>query len=160
SATNDPHGTQRLDGVFLNTTTAVQAVTAAREILGSSNGRAGQNFRLSRAPVLPGQQVTVREPEPPSGEEAAQLLAQEGDDAIQQILNPTTRQTETWVRWHEVNNFLASAPYSRHYTLDHTTGTLTFGGLTFGALIPPVGSRNIVASYRSGGGAGGNLPAG
>jgi hypothetical protein len=155
SSTNDPLVTQRLDGVFLNTTTAIQAVTVAREILGSSNGRAGQSFRLARSPVLPGQQVTVREPEPPSGEEAVQVVAEEGADAIRQIVNPITGQTETWVRWHEVNNFLASAPYSRHYTLDHTTGTLTFG-----ALIPPVGSQNIVLTYRSGGGAGGNLPAG
>ena len=155
SRTNDPLSTQRLDGVFLNTTTATQAVTVTGEVLGSSNGRAGQSFRLARAPVLLGQQVTVREPEPPSGEEAAQLLAEEGADAIQQILNPTTGQTEIWVRWHEVNNFLGSAPYSRHYTLDYATGTLTFGALT-----PPIGSQNIVANYRSGGGEGGNLPAG
>lgn len=155
SRTNDPLGTQRLDGVFLNTTTAVQAITVSGEIVGSSNGRAGQSFRLARAPALPGQQVTVREPEPPSGEEAAQLRAEEGADAIRQIRNSTTGQIETWVRWHEVNNFLASAPYSRHYTLDHTTGTLTFG-----ALIPPIGTQNILANYRSGGGAGGNLSAG
>jgi hypothetical protein len=155
SLTNDPHGTQRLDGVFLNTTTAVQAVTVGGEVLGSSNGRANQTFRFARPPVLAGQQVTVREPEPPSGEEAAELVAGEGADAIRRIVDPTTGQTETWVRWHEVNNFLASAPYSRHYTLDHTTGTLVFGALT-----PPIGTLNIVANYRSGGGAAGNLPVG
>jgi Baseplate J-like protein len=155
SLTNDPLGTQRLDGVFLNTTMAVQAVTVGGEVIGSSNGRANQTFLFARPPVLAGQQVTVREPEPPSGEEAAELIAEEGADAIQQIVNPTTGQTETWVRWHEVGNFLASAPYSRHYTLDHTTGTLVFGALT-----PPIGSLNIAASYRSGGGAAGNLPIG
>jgi hypothetical protein len=155
SRTNDPLGTQRLDGVFLNTTTAIQAVTVTGEVVGSSNGRVGQSFRLARAPVLPGQRVIVREPEPPSDEEAARLLAEEGVDAIGRIGNPTTGQTEIWVRWHEVNNFLASAPYSRHYTLDHTTGTLTFG-----ALIPPIATQNILANYQSGGGASGNLPAG
>jgi hypothetical protein len=155
SSGNDPLGTQQLDGVFLNTTTALQAVTVTGEILGSSSGQSGQTFRFARTPVLPGQQVVVREPEPPSDAEAAELLTEEGADAIQQVSNPTTGATEIWVRWHEVANFLFSLPYSRHYTLDHIAGTLTFG-----ALSPPIGSQNIVGNYQSGGGAGGNLPAG
>jgi hypothetical protein len=153
SSTNDPFNTQRLDGIFLNTATSVQAVIVTGEIVGSSNGQSGQSFRFANSPVLPGQRVMVREPEPPSSEEAAELLAEEGVDAIQQVFNPTTQQNETWVRWHEVNNFLASQSYSRHYTLDHSSGALTFG-----ALIPPIGSQNIVANYQSGGGTGGNLP--
>ena len=155
SSANNPLVTQQLDGVFLNTTTAIQAVTVAGEILGSSNGQSDQTFQFARPPVLPGQQVTVREPEPPSDAEAAQLVAEEGADAIQQVVDSATEQTQALVRWHEVANFLASQPYSRHYTLNHTSGTLTFG-----ALAPPIGIQNVLADYQSGGGGAGNLPAG
>jgi hypothetical protein len=155
SAGNDPLTTQELVGVFANTTTVVHGVSVAGEVLGSSDGTPNQSFRIARTPVLSGQQVTVREPEPPSGKELAKLSEEEGDDAVQRIVNPVSSEVETWVRWHEVSNFLASAPYSRHYVLDHRSGTLTFG-----AMIPPAGAQNITVSYRSGGGSVGNVPDG
>ena len=159
SSRNDPFDTQELDGVYLNTTTAIQAITIQNELLGSSNGESAQTFRFSRSPVLSGQQLQVREPEQPSGVELAELLAEEGGDAVEQRLNTITQQREFWVRWHEVENFLASAPYSRHYTLDHATGTVTFGDGQNG-LVPPLATQNIAASYQAGGGAAGNVAAG
>jgi hypothetical protein len=155
SSGNDPFDTQQLRGIFLNTIPAIQAVTVQNEILGSSNGQSSQTLRFSRTPVLPGQQVMVREPERPSEEERA--VIQEGvvnDDAP-----PATDETEIWVRWHEVANFFRSGPGSRHYTLDRTTGLITFGDGKHG-LIPQHGTNNITATYRVGGGASGNQPKG
>lgn len=155
SPKHDPPDTQRVLGIFLNTVPATQALTVAGETLGSSNGQPNQTFRLTQTPVLPGQQILVREPEPPSDKEREEIEQQEGTDAITQRINPTTGEKETWVRWHEMPNFLQSDAHSRHYTLDHIRGVLTFG-----AMIPPRGTNNITATYRAGGGAAGNAPKG
>ena len=159
SSRNDPFDTQELNGIYLNTTAAIQAVTVGSEILGSSNGQSGQTFRVLRSPVLLGQQVLVHEAEQPSGVEASELLAEEGNDAIQQRVNTVTQQSETWVRWHEVESFLASEPYDRHYTLDHSSGIVTFGDGQRG-MIPPIGTHNLAASYQTGGGTAGNVASG
>lgn len=156
SAANDPFDTQRLTGVFLNTTSAVQAITVASETVASSNGLPSQRFQIARAPILPRPQVMVREPEPPSDQERLAILAEEGSDAI--VTDAAAGSSEYWVRWHEVANFRQSDRRSRHYILDHITGEIVFGDGLQG-LIPPRGNNNIVAGYRSGGGGAGNLPA-
>jgi hypothetical protein len=159
SARDGPTDPRRLLGVFLNTAPAVQAVTVADEPLGSSSGQPGQVFRLARPPVLTDQQVLVREPEPPSGADRLAIEAEEGPDAIQQRSDPASGRTETWVRWHEVPNFVRSGPSARHYTIDHTSGTVTFGDGSRGA-IPPRAADGIRAAYRTGGGLDGNVPTG
>jgi predicted phage baseplate assembly protein len=63
--------------------------------------------------------------------------------------------TETWVRWHEVPDFLDSDSFDFHYVMDHIQGEIRFGDNTRG-MIPPAGSGNVQASYRTGGGAVGN----
>ncbi|WP_298439051.1 putative baseplate assembly protein [Geobacter sp.] len=155
---NDPSGTGRVAGIFLNTIPAVQGTSVAGEILGSGSGEPGQTLRFSRTPVLPGQQVLVREPATLSERERAVLEGEEGSDAIREEINPVTGESETWVRWHEVPNFLRSDSRSRHYLLDRVTGTVTFGDGTRGA-IPPRGTNSISATCRTGGGAAGNVPA-
>jgi uncharacterized phage protein gp47/JayE len=67
---------------------------------------------------------------------------------------------ETWILWDEVSNFFDSTEKNRYYMLDHATGQLQFGDGNKG-MIPPTGENNIKAfSYRSGGGAQGNVKAG
>jgi WD40 repeat protein len=159
SSQNDPLNTQQLQGVFLNTVPATQAITLTDEILGSSSGLPNQTFRLAQPPALTDQQVWIREPEVPPDEEYKAILRDEGTTAIQQRSNAITNETETWVRWHEVANFLQSGRYSRHYTLDHTTGLIQFGKGDRG-VIPPVGTNNILVTYRTGGGTAGNVAVG
>ncbi len=157
SSKNDPFDTQQLLGTFLNTIPATQAVTVWNEILGSSNGQPDQEFRLTQTPVLPGQHIIVREPNQPSEEESRAIEREEGKDAIQEKENSETGETEIWVQWHEVPNFLQSRRSSRHFTLDHDKGLLTFGDGKRGA-IPPGGTSNIAAiRYRTGGGTAGNV---
>ncbi|MFQ5881391.1 MAG: putative baseplate assembly protein [Candidatus Methylomirabilales bacterium] len=147
-----------LRGVFLNTVRAVQATTIANELVGSSNGRPNQTFRLFKSPVQPGQRLVVREPERPSAEDEAQILEEEGPDAIQTKEGPGG-VTEYWVRWHEVKSLRLSGPRSRHYTLERATGEIRFGDGVRG-MIPPQGTDNIMCeSYRAGGGGQGNQSA-
>ncbi|WP_298269425.1 putative baseplate assembly protein [Geobacter sp.] len=157
AAANDPSGIDRVAGIFLNTIPAVQGSAVSGEILGSGSGKPGQTLRFSRTPVLAGQQLLVREPASLSGLERAALEGEEGSDAIRERINPATGETEIWVRWHEVPNFLRSDSQSRHYLLDRATGTVTFGDGTRGAN-PPRGTNSITATYRTGGGAAGNAP--
>lgn len=150
----------RIRQVFLNTTMAAQTVTIRNEALGSSDGSAGRGFQTTRAPVLAGQSLAVRELEMPSADELQTIVADEGPNAVLVIPDSTGKPSEIWVTWHEVPDFYASDSRSRHYTLDHTQGQVTFGDGING-MVPPVGASNIrMALYRTGGGVRGNRPAG
>ncbi|GAB4192924.1 MAG: hypothetical protein Fur006_37640 [Coleofasciculaceae cyanobacterium] len=155
-----PVAPPKLRRVLLNTTMAAQTVTIRNETLGSSDGSEGQRFRTTQAPVLPGQQLQVRELELPAANEQNTIKKEEGEDAIATILDATGRPQEIWVRWHEVPDFYGSNSRDRHYVLDHLTGEIQFGNGLNG-LIPPVGTGNVrMAYYGTGGGTAGNKPAG
>src|SRR5437763_960989 len=83
-------------------TSAWNATTARDEVIGRSDGKPGQTFKLLNAPVLaldPQRDYLVVEP--PLGEP-------------EQI-------------WTEVSDFADSGEYDRHFTLDSMTGELAFG---------------------------------
>jgi predicted phage baseplate assembly protein len=150
----------RVRRILTNTTWAEQRETVRGEVLGSSNGERSQAFRTARTPVLPGAVVEVREPTRPSAPEAEQLAREEGAGAVREELDAAERDTEVWVLWHRVGDFLASDARSRHYTLDWGTGEVRFGDGVRG-MIPPEGRSSVRArSYRVGGGPQGNRPAG
>jgi predicted phage baseplate assembly protein len=65
--------------------------------------------------------------------------------------------TAVWVTWHSKTHLYNSGTDDRDYTVERGSGLIRFGRGQQG-LIPPAGSR-IVATYRSGGGAAGNVPA-
>ncbi|MDB4950482.1 MAG: putative baseplate assembly protein [Gemmatimonadetes bacterium] len=150
----------QLTRALLNTTWAVQHETLHGETLGSSNGERSQVFRTTRTPVLPGAAVEVREPARPSAADLRALEREEGPGAVRDAEEATGSSREVWVRWHQVSDFLASEPRSRHYTLDSATGEVRFGDGVRG-MVPPEGRSNVVASsYDVGGGPQGNRPAG
>lgn len=121
----------------------VRAVHSRREPLehlGRSDGRPGQSFMLSHAPVV----------------------AREQGETIQVITDSGSSP------WTEVDDFGRSGPDDCHYTCDDTSGEIRFGpriryedGLwrQHGA-IPPTGAEILHTPYRHGGGEQGNLPAG
>ncbi len=150
----------RLHSLLPNTAMAAHAVTVLDEIIGSSNQSGGQSFRTTRSPILEGQEIEVREREMPPASEQEKIKTQEGEDAISIKSDESGRPQEIWVRWSQVADFYGSDARNRHYVIDHLTGEIRFGdGLS--GMIPPVGSGNIrLASYRTGGGAAGNKPAG
>lgn len=116
-----------------NSVAASQAETIDGEILGGSDGRPEQVFRLANRPVLNG---------------TLQLLVDEGSGA-----QP----------WQEVSDFLASGPDDTHYLLNRTTGEIRFGDGREGRIPVANPSRraNIIAGvYRFGGGLRGNVRAG
>jgi predicted phage baseplate assembly protein len=115
----------RVKWVGVNAVQATQARTATAELLGSGSGDADQTYSLTHQLVLP---------------KTVDLEVEEG---------------QGWVGWSEVENFVASKPTDRHYTVDLTAGTVTFAGLR----VPQIGERIRVLRYRYGGGVGGNVGA-
>lgn len=142
-----------------NTVWAHHLSTVYNEILGSSNGEPDQTFMLHGMPVLPGQQIFVREPALTEAERT-QILAEEGKDAVDEKKDSAGNIVETWVSWHEVDSFYFSESSHRHYRIDRNTGLITFGDAVRG-MIPPIGKNNIRAGfYQYGGGSKGNVKAG
>jgi predicted phage baseplate assembly protein len=119
---------------------ARHADEAPREILGTSEGVAGQSFTTRRTPVLPRK----------TGETVSVTSA----DGI--------------AEWTEVDNFARSGPDDLHFTWDSSTGEINFGPLirqTDGSIrqhgaVPPVGAEIALTGYRWGGGVRGNVGAG
>jgi hypothetical protein len=77
-------------------------------------------------------------------------------DETKQKIKLTVNSDE---KWEEVEDFDASKPGDKHYTVDLTSGRVTFGNGINGK-IPPKGTDNITVSYFSGGGTRGNVKPG
>jgi predicted phage baseplate assembly protein len=126
------------------TAPAIHADIIENEALGMTEGVAGQRFTLSRSPVLTaGVPLLI------------QVSSPEGDE-------------DGWLDWTLVDTFADSVADDRHYLLDSTTGTVTFGPSVrlpdgtmrqYGA-VPDVGAVVRAARYCVGGGARGNVAAG
>ncbi|MGP3948785.1 putative baseplate assembly protein [Streptomyces sp. 7N604] len=116
------------------------AETVTNVPLGTSEGVAGQTFRLGRPPVL-------LDGEPPVVEVSS---------------------AEGWRRWEVVEHFGRSGPSDQHVRVDATTGEFIFppalrepdGTLRQCGAVPPKGAQVRVARYRTGGGPAGNVARG
>ncbi|MEU7410129.1 putative baseplate assembly protein [Streptomyces sp. NPDC042638] len=119
------------------TMTVEHAETVTDVPLGTSEGVAGQTFRLDRPPVL-------LDGEPPVVEVSS---------------------SEGWQRWQVVDHFGGSRPEDRHVRVNATTGEFTFppvlreadGTLRACGAVPPKGAQVRVVRYRTGGGPAGNV---
>jgi predicted phage baseplate assembly protein len=120
------------------TTDAVHADVVGDEIVGASEGVAGQRFLLRRRPVVPGDRPTT---------------VRVADDE------------EGWREWTQVADFSGSGPDDRHFVLDAVAGEIAFGPAVrepdgsvraYGA-VPPKGARIKVDVYLTGGGRAGNV---
>ncbi len=119
---------------------AIHATTVNNEILGVSDGSAGQTFVLLNKPVL------ARDP-----------------NRDQLIVEPPGMPVE---RWTEVSDFGDSHAPDNHFTLDSLSGELTLGPALlqpdgrvykFGA-VPAKGSTLRFTRYQYGAGVAGNVP--
>ncbi|MCP2257173.1 putative baseplate assembly protein [Streptoalloteichus tenebrarius] len=127
-----------IEGITPNTATVHNLVTVRDELLGQSEGHPDESYRLLHSPV------------------AASSVEIEVRTDPELDLDPAAEPRAPWRR---VDDFLASKPGDRHYTVDGARGTVSFGDGRRGR-IPPVGAEIIAVTYRHGGGAAGNVPAG
>jgi hypothetical protein len=157
----------KIDGVYLNAVWAQQVETVTQEILGGGLGIPNQSFFTNKVPVLPDEQIEVREldgaranVEYPILLEDLTVLGFSPGDVTTLSDARTNHVTEVWVLWQERPHFYFSGPDDRHYVIERTSGRILFGDGVNGKL-PTAGSGNIRArEYRAGGGLAGNVPAG
>ena len=144
------------DLVVHNTGLAANVRTVTDERLGSSDGTGEQTFTVASPPV---QDATCWV------DEVATLSAGQRDALVAdpatsvELVGDEADPDAVWVEWTAVTDFLTSGAADRHYALDAVAGTVTFGDGVRGA-IPPRGRDNVRLSYRTGGGAAGNVPPG
>lgn len=150
-----------LSAVFINAILAEHAESVSRELLGSSDGSPNQVFQLSQRPI-----VCSREPAPadnPDPELELRVRETLGLDE-QRTLDVARYPNDPnmpgdWVRWRWVESFVDHDAAARVFLLDPISGEVRFGNDRSGR-VPPAGRDNIrVISYRSGGGAQGNVAA-
>jgi predicted phage baseplate assembly protein len=148
---NGYDATPRLSAVLTNTVSATQAQTVRDEIVGGSDGRPNQSFKLASTPV-----IELASPYKLTGADGISITVTSVQLEVDEGNGPEA--------WQEVEDFFSSKPQDPHFTLDRTTGTVTFGDGQFGR-IPVANSAepnsNIIAHfYRFGGGKQGSVGAG
>jgi predicted phage baseplate assembly protein len=122
------------------TVDAVNAELVEAEIIGTSEGVAGQSFLLKRRPVVPSESPLVME----------------------------VSDTDGWQEWTLVRDFGSSSPADKHFVFDAVAGEVRLGpGVRWpdGSLhdygaTPQKGAQLRVRSYRTGGGSRGNVARG
>lgn len=144
-----------LEGVFPNTQWAYNERTI-EETLGSSDGSPDQTFECANVPITEAE-IWIDESSNLSAAEE-RTLELEQPEHVRRSDPGGNGSDRFWIRWHEVSDFLDSDASSRHYRLDRTNGTVTFGNGQYGA-IPPNGENNIFIDYKTGGGSDGNVDA-
>ena len=147
-----------LRGIHLNAVWASQSQTVRDEVLGSGSGEPSQGFNALRPPVLEGEAVEVRELEGLRAAVELPTLAREVPaDRLRVVSDPRGRPREVWVRWEGRESPYGIAPGERAYVVERTRGRIVFGA---GRPLPPGRDNVLLRSYRTGGGASGNVPAG
>ncbi|KYC36094.1 hypothetical protein WA1_40865 [Scytonema hofmannii PCC 7110] len=144
--------TPKIKGIYLNTTWASQTQSINNEILGSSDGKAEQTFKLFKSPVI-AEEIWVNELSTLSADERRELL---GKPFVNEVKDNEGNTIGFWIKWQPQEELLESTAVDRHYEIDRTFGEIKFGNGTEGA-IPPIGSNNIIANYQFGGGERGNV---
>ena len=151
----------RIRMIVTNSIDAFNHETLMNETLGSSDGGPLQEFKFLRGPMLDDEIIECRERQKPSDEELMELAAGGRVEDFFRMAEPDNpNNNEAWVRWSRVESFFASAPRSRHYTVDYVTGVVQFGDGRRG-MVPPEARNGVLGrQYRIGGGHFGNVNAG
>lgn len=136
-APQHPHQTLRLAWIGINAADIEQRRTLTDQLLGQSDGKADQVFRLP--------------------------LPQVESSSLQiEVEDPEGRGYQAWIRVDDLAAISADALETRDapaYELDAAAGEIRFGDGVRGR-VPKAGMRIRLASGRFGGGVAGNLPAG
>lgn len=146
-----------VQGIYLNAGRVANVSVVEDERLGSSDGSPNATFSVARPPVVD-LEVWVDELNARSTPDR-ERLREEMPDRIDVRRDRSGDVIAFWVRWTPVDDFIGSDADDRHYVVDRVAGTITFGDGSAGR-IPPHGRDNIRTTYRTGGGAAGNVAPG
>jgi uncharacterized phage protein gp47/JayE len=179
-----PPGEPTLRAIHPNAVYVVQQQTVVDEPLGTSTGQPDQVFTFRQLPILPGQEIEVRELSGLRANVEWRILAAElfgdnprviqeletrlgGEDFQQDVRygplrlrrDRTKRVVEAWVLWNEQPTLFRSGPAARDYAVNRARGQVLTGDNEHGR-VPPAGAAMNARQYRTGGGLAGNVAAG
>jgi uncharacterized phage protein gp47/JayE len=178
-----PPGEPTLRAIYPNAVYVVQQQTVVDEPLGTSTGQPDQVFTFRQIPILPGQEIEVRELSGLRANVEWRILAAElfgadprviqeletrlgGEDVQQDVRygplrlrrDRTKRVVEAWVLWNERPTLFGSGPAARDYAVNRARGQVLTGNNEHGR-VPPAGAALNARRYRTGGGLAGNVAA-
>jgi len=90
-------------------------------------------------------------------EEEITNIVRNNEPEVDEVRDKYGNTIEFWVKWQATDNLSDSSGHDRQFELDPASGIVRFGDGQHGA-IPPAGTDNIEARYRSGGGETGDIP--
>jgi uncharacterized phage protein gp47/JayE len=181
-----PPGEPILNAIYPNAVWTAQTQTITDEPLGAATGQPSLVLTFRQLPILPGQEIEVRELQGRSADVEWRILAAElfgpsgsgpalqdletlvgadsvpGDiryGALRLVRDQAKRVTEAWVLWTERPELFGSGPADRDYAVDRARGRVFFGDGVHGR-VPPAGAAVNAHSYQTGGGTVGNVAAG
>lgn len=147
------HLIQSVEG---NVTEARAVETREPEAFFIDSNEKNASYRLVDGTVYDAE-VWVREGKGLTEEQLAELRRQY---AVEQREAGDGTGEDIWVRWKQVESFVASGPEDRHYRLDKNEGILSFSDGIRGRIPDSGPEATIYVTYRCGGGAQGNVTAG
>ncbi|MDF2720877.1 MAG: putative baseplate assembly protein [Paenibacillus sp.] len=134
----------KLGGLFLNTILAVQQESVAAEFP-EQGGLDDTTYQLAKRNVV-SEEVWVDETGLVSEEDIA-LYEQLGEPEMEVIRDSSGQLQRLWMRWSETVSFAGSSAGSRHYVIDRTLGTITFGDGVHGKEPPTEGLEKVKVLY-------------
>ena len=145
-----------IHGVTPNTVRAVNTDSHREEYFAMNVYTENASFSLASGNILDvelyvNEFLTITDAE-------ATKLAREG--RLVRITDDAGMHTELWVRWEEASNFVDADKDTRCYTIDRSTGVITFGNGRKGRIPSASDADNIHVLYTTGGGVRTNAPAG
>ncbi|MGE5381383.1 MAG: baseplate J/gp47 family protein [Methylocystaceae bacterium] len=144
-------------GLYMNTTQVVQQENAASVMLSNPGGEAYFGFDLPRTPVVT-EEVWVEEAKS-LDEWEKQALLSDKNLIKRELRDDWGNLLELWVKWERVEDLSLSAVGARHYTMDRSSGRISFGDNQHGKIPPRDNNNNIEVRYWVGGGNQGNIAA-
>lgn len=144
-----------IKGIFVNTTPIIQNDTQEEENFYIDEYEKSKSYRLIRKNIN-NIDLWVNEQGKISQEEINMI---EPKDIR---INKTSigENSEIWIRWTEVNDFIMSSKNDRHYIVDRNEGVIYFGDDCNGKIPVSQNNESIKIFYSIGGGEKGNLKEG
>lgn len=144
-----------LNGIHFNTVAATQRDTRPPEFFMARREEPWQVIQLS-AGGLERVEVWVNEFGALTAAEEQNLRDEHSED-VRLIRDGTGRETECWVRWHEVDDLFSTHAQQRAYEADRNQGTIRFGNGQHGRIPPERQAESIEVRFSLSAGTVGNI---
>lgn len=144
-----------IKGIFVNTTPIIQNDTQEEENFYIDEYEKNKSYQLIRKNIN-NIDVWVNE----QGKLSLEEISMFDPKDIRIVKSSIGENSEIWVRWIEVNDFIMSSKDHRHYIVDRNEGIIYFGDDNNGKIPTSQNNESLKVFYSIGGGEKGNIKEG